>query len=155
VLDGARVAEAGSREELLARDGRYGRPVPHPGRGIQLTGSRERLPFGKNLHYPERGRGSRARSVEPSQLAGGTVLFICMMNIDLTGQRGIVTGASRGIGPVVTRALAGSGEHVIAGARHSSAELDRLPAEGTVTIPNVGLGTPSVTTSGWPRSTST
>jgi NAD(P)-dependent dehydrogenase (short-subunit alcohol dehydrogenase family) len=78
-----------------------------------------------------------------------------MMNIDLTGQRAIVTGASRGIGLAVTRALAGSGAHVIAGAQHSSAELDKLAAEGTVTILNVDLGTPSVTTSGWPRSTST
>jgi NAD(P)-dependent dehydrogenase (short-subunit alcohol dehydrogenase family) len=78
-----------------------------------------------------------------------------MMNIDLPGQRAIVTGASRGIGLAVTRALAGSGAHVIAGAQHSSAELDQLAAEGTVTILDVDLGTPSVTTSGWPRSTST
>jgi NAD(P)-dependent dehydrogenase (short-subunit alcohol dehydrogenase family) len=45
------------------------------------------------------------------------------MNIDLTGQTAIVTGASRGIGLAVTRALTVSGAHVIAGALHSSAEL--------------------------------
>jgi NAD(P)-dependent dehydrogenase (short-subunit alcohol dehydrogenase family) len=65
-----------------------------------------------------------------------------MMKIDLTGRSAIVTGASRGIGLAVTRALAGSGAHVIAGAQHSSAELDKLAAEGTVTILNVDLGTP-------------
>ena len=56
-----------------------------------------------------------------------------MMNIDLAGQTAIVTGASRGIGLAVTRALAASGARVIAGALHSSAELDKLAAEGTVT----------------------
>jgi NAD(P)-dependent dehydrogenase (short-subunit alcohol dehydrogenase family) len=55
------------------------------------------------------------------------------MNIDLTGQTAIVTGASRGIGLAVTRALTASGAHVIAGTRHSCAELDQLAAEGTVT----------------------
>jgi short-subunit dehydrogenase len=39
-----------------------------------------------------------------------------MMKIDLTGRSAIVTGASRGIGLAVTRALVGSGAHVIAGA---------------------------------------
>jgi NAD(P)-dependent dehydrogenase (short-subunit alcohol dehydrogenase family) len=55
------------------------------------------------------------------------------MNIDLTGQTAVVTGASRGTGLAVTRALTASGAHVIAGTRHSSAELDQLAAEGAVT----------------------
>jgi NAD(P)-dependent dehydrogenase (short-subunit alcohol dehydrogenase family) len=65
-----------------------------------------------------------------------------MMNIDLAGQTAIVTGASRGIGLAVTRALAASGANVIAGALHSSAELDKLAAEGTVTVLRVDLAAP-------------
>jgi NAD(P)-dependent dehydrogenase (short-subunit alcohol dehydrogenase family) len=56
-----------------------------------------------------------------------------MMNIDLTGQTAVVTGASRGIGLAVTSARTASGARVIAGALRSSAELDKLAAEGTVT----------------------
>ena len=65
-----------------------------------------------------------------------------MTNIDLTGQTAVVTGASRGIGLAVTRALAASGAHVIAGAPHSSAELDKLATEGVVTVLNVDLAAP-------------
>ena len=56
-----------------------------------------------------------------------------MMNIDLTGQTAVVTGASRGTGLGVTRARTTSGAHVTAGALRSSAELGKLTAEGTVT----------------------
>jgi NAD(P)-dependent dehydrogenase (short-subunit alcohol dehydrogenase family) len=62
-----------------------------------------------------------------------------MMNIDLTGQAAVVTGASRGTGLGVTRARTTSGAHVTAGALHSSADLDKLTAEGTVTAPEVDL----------------
>jgi len=65
-----------------------------------------------------------------------------MMNIDLTGQTAVVTGASRGIGLAVTRALAGAGAHVIAGALHSSAELGGLAAEGAVTAVELDLAEP-------------
>jgi NAD(P)-dependent dehydrogenase (short-subunit alcohol dehydrogenase family) len=65
-----------------------------------------------------------------------------MMSIDLTGQTAAVTGAGRGIGLAVTRALTASGAHVIAGTRHSSAELDQLAAEGTVTTLEVDLAAP-------------
>jgi NAD(P)-dependent dehydrogenase (short-subunit alcohol dehydrogenase family) len=61
------------------------------------------------------------------------------MDIDLTGQATVVTGAGRGIGLVVTRALTASGARAIAGALHSSAELDKLAAEGTVTTFEAGL----------------
>jgi hypothetical protein len=89
------------------------------------------------MHYSERRRGYRALDqdlpADPSQPACGTVLTVCMMNIDLTGQAGVVTGAGRGIGLAVTRALTASGAHVTAGTPLSSAELDRPAAEGAVT----------------------
>jgi NAD(P)-dependent dehydrogenase (short-subunit alcohol dehydrogenase family) len=44
----------------------------------------------------------------------------------LDGTTAIVTGASRGIGLAVTRALAGAGARVVAGARKSSPELEAL-----------------------------
>ena len=64
------------------------------------------------------------------------------MNIDLGGQTAIVTGASRGIGLAVTRALVASGAHVIAGARRSSAELDKLAADAAVRVLEVDLAEP-------------
>jgi len=66
---------------------------------------------------------TQARS-EPTALPSTAVI-----TIDLTGQTAIVTGASRGIGLAVTRALASNGARVIAGALHSSAELDKLAAQ--------------------------
>ena len=48
------------------------------------------------------------------------------MDLGLQGRVAVVTGASRGIGLAVVRALAGEGVRVIAGARQSSAELDEL-----------------------------
>lgn len=65
-----------------------------------------------------------------------------MLTIDLSGQTAIVTGASRGIGLAVTRALTRSGARVIAGALHSSAELGQLAAEGLVTVHEVDLTRP-------------
>jgi NAD(P)-dependent dehydrogenase (short-subunit alcohol dehydrogenase family) len=65
-----------------------------------------------------------------------------MLTIDLAGQTAVVTGASRGIGLAVTRALAASGARVIAGARHASAELSQLAADGTVTVLEVDLAQP-------------
>jgi NAD(P)-dependent dehydrogenase (short-subunit alcohol dehydrogenase family) len=65
-----------------------------------------------------------------------------MLNIDLSGQTAVVTGASRGIGLAVTRALTASGARVIAGALHSSADLDQLAAEGLVTVREVDLSQP-------------
>jgi NAD(P)-dependent dehydrogenase (short-subunit alcohol dehydrogenase family) len=63
-----------------------------------------------------------------------------MINVNLTGQTAVVTGASgSGSGLAVTRALAASGAHVIAGALHSSAELGDLAADGSVTISELDL----------------
>jgi NAD(P)-dependent dehydrogenase (short-subunit alcohol dehydrogenase family) len=59
------------------------------------------------------------------------------MDLDLTGKIAVVTGASKGIGLAVTRALVAEGAHVVAGAR-TTASLDGLPG---VTAVAVDLGT--------------
>jgi NAD(P)-dependent dehydrogenase (short-subunit alcohol dehydrogenase family) len=64
------------------------------------------------------------------------------MNIDLSGQTAVVTGASRGIGLAVVRSLAASGARVTAGARKSSAELDQLVAAGGVQVLAADLASP-------------
>jgi NAD(P)-dependent dehydrogenase (short-subunit alcohol dehydrogenase family) len=56
------------------------------------------------------------------------------MDPDLGGQVAIVTGASRGIGLAVTRALAEHGVMVVAGARQTSEELDDLADSGVVGV---------------------
>ena len=62
------------------------------------------------------------------------------MDLRLNGLTAIVTGASRGIGLAVTRALAAEGVLVTAGALKSSAELDELAGAGLVRAVEVDLG---------------
>jgi len=45
------------------------------------------------------------------------------MDMDLGGRTAVVTGASKGIGPAVTRSLTDTGAHVVAGPRTRSAKL--------------------------------
>ena len=52
------------------------------------------------------------------------------MDLGLKGRTAVVTGASRGIGLAVVRALAEGGAQVVAGARTSSAGLDELARTG-------------------------
>jgi NAD(P)-dependent dehydrogenase (short-subunit alcohol dehydrogenase family) len=61
------------------------------------------------------------------------------MDLGLTGKVAIVTGASRGIGLAVTQGLVNEGAQVVAGARHSTAELDDLARSGLVRIVEVDL----------------
>ncbi|MFE3111660.1 SDR family NAD(P)-dependent oxidoreductase [Kitasatospora indigofera] len=64
------------------------------------------------------------------------------MDLHLTGRTAVVTGASRGIGLAVTRALVREGARVVAGSREISPELRALAAEGEVLPVAVDLTTP-------------
>jgi NAD(P)-dependent dehydrogenase (short-subunit alcohol dehydrogenase family) len=65
------------------------------------------------------------------------------VDLELRGQVAVVTGASKGIGLAVVRALVGEGVHVVAGARTSSDELKQLVATGAVEMVQVDLAEPS------------
>jgi NAD(P)-dependent dehydrogenase (short-subunit alcohol dehydrogenase family) len=62
------------------------------------------------------------------------------MDLHLSGKVAVVTGASKGIGLAITRALASEGVDVVAGALHGSAELDDVTGAHFV---QVDLSTPS------------
>jgi NAD(P)-dependent dehydrogenase (short-subunit alcohol dehydrogenase family) len=63
------------------------------------------------------------------------------MELGLTGKVAVVTGASKGIGLAITRALAQEGVQVVAGARAASDELTALAATGQVWPVAVDLST--------------
>jgi NAD(P)-dependent dehydrogenase (short-subunit alcohol dehydrogenase family) len=64
------------------------------------------------------------------------------MDLQLSGRRAVVTGASKGIGLAITRTLAAEGVFVIAGARSSSPELQALAEAGLVLPVVVDLADP-------------
>jgi NAD(P)-dependent dehydrogenase (short-subunit alcohol dehydrogenase family) len=61
------------------------------------------------------------------------------MDMGLHGSFAVVTGASKGIGLAITRALVAEGAHVVAGALHTSPELAGLER---VTVLEVDLSSP-------------
>jgi NAD(P)-dependent dehydrogenase (short-subunit alcohol dehydrogenase family) len=64
------------------------------------------------------------------------------MELGLQGRVAVVTGASRGIGLAVVRALVEEGAQVVAGARSSSPELDELAGTDAVRVLRVDLADP-------------
>lgn len=65
------------------------------------------------------------------------------MDMDMDGKTAVVTGASKGIGLAVTRALTEAGAHVVAGSRTQSTELGELVNAGKATFVPVDLTTAS------------
>ncbi|GAA4191262.1 SDR family NAD(P)-dependent oxidoreductase [Microbispora amethystogenes] len=63
------------------------------------------------------------------------------MDMELQGKVAVVTGAGKGIGLAVTRALVEEGAHVVAGSRRSTPELKELGGRGSVQGVEVDLAT--------------
>src|SRR5215470_14057775 len=64
------------------------------------------------------------------------------MDLGLAGRRALVTGASKGIGLAVTRALVAEGATVVAAARTTGDALRELAAGGSVEPVEVDLARP-------------
>jgi NAD(P)-dependent dehydrogenase (short-subunit alcohol dehydrogenase family) len=65
------------------------------------------------------------------------------MDLKLSDKNALVTGASKGIGLAITRALVAEGAHVVAGSRDTTAELQELTETGHVHAVKVDLSAPT------------
>ena len=73
------------------------------------------------------------------------------MDLGLSGKRALVTGASKGIGLAITRALLAQGARVVAGARHTGDEVAELVEDGQVQAINGTCRPPGVPASSFQR----
>jgi NAD(P)-dependent dehydrogenase (short-subunit alcohol dehydrogenase family) len=64
------------------------------------------------------------------------------VDLNLAGRTAVVTGAGRGIGLAITRALVSEGVHVIAGNRTRTAELDEMEQARQIDVVEVDLAHP-------------
>ena len=64
------------------------------------------------------------------------------MDLHLSGKTAVVTGASKGIGLAVTKALVDAGAHVVAGSRTPGKQLPLLEESGQVSFVSVDLTQP-------------
>jgi len=64
------------------------------------------------------------------------------MDLHLSGKTAVVTGASKGIGFAVTKALVDAGAHVVAGSRTPGKQLPLLEESGQVSFVSVDLTQP-------------
>jgi NAD(P)-dependent dehydrogenase (short-subunit alcohol dehydrogenase family) len=64
------------------------------------------------------------------------------MDLHLSGKTAVVTGASKGIGLAVTKALVAAGAHVVAGSRTPGKQLPLLEERGQVSFVSVDLTQP-------------
>jgi NAD(P)-dependent dehydrogenase (short-subunit alcohol dehydrogenase family) len=64
------------------------------------------------------------------------------MDLQLAGKTAVVTGASKGIGFAITKALVAEGSHVVAGSRSRGEQLPALEETGQVSFVPVDLSRP-------------